>query len=851
MTAEQVAAPDVAAARRAFEQLTGSSPDPDPARWPVLSVFDEIEVIRASGYFDAEFYAARQGPALDEDLDLLLIVDQPESDYGEERDPSRTSVRRSPLEHFCRRGWRELRRPRADFDLWWYRWVNLGPGSEHVDPFLHYVVAGHLQAVATRPSLPHPGAAPATTLPSSPRRACLFAGHDRDGVLDPTAVDQVRELSRHADVYYLDDSSMGAVQREQLGPYVSAAWSTRHDGGHLTSHARLAARLVGWERLADYDEVLLAGDNAFLVDDLEPLLAEMATRPSDWWSIATSGAGTAEDGHDDAGLRVLDETDLEAFSWSGPLVGLRRAVLEDVEVRRFFEVCATEQRSLADPWRGINLTRLLSARGHCLATFLGEHVGDDPFLGPDPFALVAKGVPFVSRRLLAENPALLPDLADWKERLRAVSPGADLRRIELDLVRSSADDVMRRAHSVTADEAGSPVVPEMLEPDDLVEEDRWAPKFDHWWAFPVCAFTHQLTGNERAVFEAVADDPSVKKIVLTRSRAVELEGQNVVTVPLESPEGQHYLLRAGQLFVKHGARINVGFRLLPERRNIVNLWHGIPLKRFGLASHGIDDVRDQLLLENSRSRAVIASSRVDSLAMAAAFAPLSIRDMWVTGLPRFDFVLRAESRLPGDLRRQLAELRDLVGDRKLVLFCPTFRDDQEEGYYTFSEGELEWLSQWQRRHGAVLGVREHMADTAHAYTRQLEDLGVLDLSAGRFPDVEVVYRVASAVVSDYSSCLVDFLVTGRPVVSFAYDHDRYRDDERGLFYELEDVLPGPVCADFEQLSRAMDLLFDGTRQGPSPSYEGRRRIFFDHLDDQNAVRVVDRVKRLYAGGGRG
>ncbi len=63
------------------------------------------------------------------------------------------------------------------------------------------------------------------------------------------------------------------------------------------------------------------------------------------------------------------------------------------------------------------------------------------------------------------------------------------------------------------DDEGSVVVPRMLSGAEFIEEDKWAPKFDHWWAFPVCAYDHTLAGNDRAVFEAVREDPSIKKIV--------------------------------------------------------------------------------------------------------------------------------------------------------------------------------------------------------------------------------------------------------------------------------------------------------------------------------------------------
>ena len=274
------------------------------------------------------------------------------------------------------------------------------------------------------------------------------------------------------------------------------------------------------------------------------------------------------------------------------------------------------------------------------------------------------------------------------------------------------------------------------------------PKFDHWWAFPVCAYDHTLAGNERAVFEEVRDDPSVKKIVLTRSRAVEVSGENVVVVPLLSREGQHYLLRARQIFVKHGPSVNAYWPLSPFSHNFVNLWHGIPLKRFGSASVEITPPLEKSLLRNNGGcRAVVTSGRMDSLAMTTAFWPLSYPDMWNTGLPRNDYITCAAERLPEDLRAAEERLRAEVGGRRLVMFLPTFKDNQSNGYYRFAPEELEHLSAWMERHDAVLGVREHMADQARSYWHQLAPLGSIDLSNRRFTDLEVLYRVAEGLVS--------------------------------------------------------------------------------------------------------
>src|SRR5690606_21549422 len=100
--------------------------------------------------------------------------------------------------------------------------------------------------------------------------------------------------------------------------------------------------------------------------------------------------------------------------------------------------------------------------------------------------------------------------------------------------------------------------------------------------------------------------------------------------------------------------------------NLINLWHGIPLKRFGPASLGLAD-KDLAAIkrENLLCRAVISSSKVDALAMASAFYPLRYQDVWITGLPRNAFILRDEQRLPVDFRQELAKLVEELGGRRL------------------------------------------------------------------------------------------------------------------------------------------------------------------------------------------
>ena len=227
--------------------------------------------------------------------------------------------------------------------------------------------------------------------------------------------------------------------------------------------------------------------------------------------------------------------------------------------------------------------------------------------------------------------------------------------------------------------------PRPLSGPQMERQDERTPTYDHWWAFPVCAYDHTFAGNERAVFEQVRDDPSIKKIVLTRSRRVDVTGENVVVAPLRSPEGQQLVLRAGQIFVKHAPRINVPFPLSTTSAQLHQPVARHPAEAVRLGGTRDGEERESVRQHHAGSRAVITSSKIDTLAMAAAFHPLTLQDMWPTGLPRNDFILRREELLPPDLRAQEQRLRDEVAGRRLVMFLPTFKSGQASSYYTLLE----------------------------------------------------------------------------------------------------------------------------------------------------------------------
>ena len=188
------------------------------------------------------------------------------------------------LRHFVTQGWKELRHPSPAFDLWFYWSAHLDPTSEAVNPLVHYLCEGRRAGL---PTLPEVRTAARGDRPR--RRRCggcaCSPAYDVDGVVDPTVVDYLADLSRFADVYYLADCEMDAAELDKVAPYTKGRWAIRHGRYDFGSYSMLARDLVGWDVIEQYDELLLANDSCYLVQPFDQVFARMDATACDWWGL--------------------------------------------------------------------------------------------------------------------------------------------------------------------------------------------------------------------------------------------------------------------------------------------------------------------------------------------------------------------------------------------------------------------------------------------------------------------------------------------------------------------------------------------------------------------------------------
>ena len=179
----------------------------------------------------------------------------------------------------------------------------------------------------------------------------------------------------------------------------------------------------------------------------------------------------------------------------------------------------------------------------------------------------------------------------------------------------------------------------------------------------------------------------------------------------------------------------------------------------------------------------------------------------------------------------------------MVLYAPTWRDNQvyANGRRYRFDMRLDLERAWRELgedHVFLIRGHHHMADDVPAGMR---DGFALNVTA--YPDITELYLVSDVLVTDYSSAMFDYAVTGRPILFFTYDLAEYRDSLRGFYFDFEAEAPGPLLADSAERDRGHPgrrrrrrraprrlpalhgpVLLPGRRQGRRPRLRPRVRL---------------------------
>lgn len=284
----------------------------------------------------------------------------------------------------------------------------------------------------------------------------------------------------------------------------------------------------------------------------------------------------------------------------------------------------------------------------------------------------------------------------------------------------------------------------------------------------------------------------------------------------------------------------------PKGTTYVQTWHGTPLKKLAadmdevhMPGTNTKQYKNNFLTEASKWDYLVSPNAYSTEIFKRAFQ--FDQTMLETGYPRNDYLIVSnESKEIERLKKQIG----LPLDKKIILYAPTWRDNQfyGRGRYKF-ELQLE-LDKMRAKFGEeyIILLRMHYLVAEHLEISDYKGF-VYDLSLHE--DIRELYLISDVLITDYSSVFFDFANLRRPMLFYVYDIEEYRDILRGFYIDFEEEAPGPLVkttdALIEQLGRLDDM---------QNYYAQKYERFYDKyccLEDGNAsARVVETILRKKA-----
>ncbi|MGN0621871.1 MAG: CDP-glycerol glycerophosphotransferase family protein [Porcipelethomonas sp.] len=272
-----------------------------------------------------------------------------------------------------------------------------------------------------------------------------------------------------------------------------------------------------------------------------------------------------------------------------------------------------------------------------------------------------------------------------------------------------------------------------------------------------------------------------------------------------------------------------------DNQTVINLWHGMPMKRIGNMEHGNEKT------DYNYFSYLLCTSEFFRDIMKKSFS-CTDEQIFICGEPRTDVMMNDS---PGYSRS--AVMTELFGDysrnSRLMVWLPTFRKDRENETELMTHEVLDRLNELCRRYNWSVLIKLHpLSSVKTPDFSKYEFISIIsqaELERKRL-NLYTVLRASDCLVTDYSSVYFDYILLDRPMGFTVHDLGSYRRDRGFVFDDPAEYMPG------HEIKSEDDLIFfaQSVFTGNDKYAEKRRelcRLFNEYQDGGNCRRVLEKA----------
>ena len=289
--------------------------------------------------------------------------------------------------------------------------------------------------------------------------------------------------------------------------------------------------------------------------------------------------------------------------------------------------------------------------------------------------------------------------------------------------------------------------------------------------------------SPKAIFEEMRKDPRFKgyRLVWAFHQPDKYDAPQKIKT-----DGLNYFKTAlaARVWVTNSS-VERGLNFTGKHTLYFNTWHGTPMKKMGA---DIDLGNTSFGAKGRNHFDVMMSQGHFETGIFSRSFGIPKEKFLEAGLPRNDILANYTEEQRQVIRSRLG----IKQDQTVILYCPTFREyDKDESLGVVMAPPMD-LKKWERElgEGYVLLMRAHyevskvMNIEENSFVRNMTD----------YPDLNDLYIAADILISDYSSVFFDYSITGKPMLHFCYDYEKYS-SKRGMYFDVREKVSGTDSED--------------------------------------------------------
>jgi len=367
----------------------------------------------------------------------------------------------------------------------------------------------------------------------------------------------------------------------------------------------------------------------------------------------------------------------------------------------------------------------------------------------------------------------------------------------------------------------------------------------------ITRYSNNFDGNLKYLFlffvERRKEYPNIYFLTSDRRIEKDLKSNNLPVLFFPKLTTIYRLMRTGTIIVDGNEWIwNFKYYMLFAARKI-QLWHGSGMKTIALLKPEIMNLNFiakfvlKVLGNHPYYDLLILNSKLQEKTRAKAF---EFKELLINGMCRNDvfFKKNIDPYLVGVdsdvFKKSMQFKRD---GYKLVAYCPTHRIPTETFLSLKDTLDVKRLNQFAVENKIIFIFKYH-SKMLKEHTYNLSGMSNI-LEYHKTSDIYPLLGQCDAMITDYSSIFVDYLLLDKPVIFFPFDYDHYINSERALQFDYNEVTPGKKCFTYVELETELKkTIIDGT-DGYKKSRKEVLKKFFDTADGRSCDRILEYIQR--------